>query len=75
MLVSVELPGAGDAALDLVEHQHQVMLVAGSAQAGEELVGRRADATLALDRLDQEAGGVLVDRGQRGVEIVELDAP
>ena len=34
---------------------------------------RGADAALALDRLDQEAGGVVVDRRQRAVEIVELD--
>ena len=34
---------------------------------------RRADAALALHRLDQEAGGILVDRRQRRLEIVELD--
>ena len=73
MLVGVELPGARDAALHLVEHQHQIMLVAGRAQPRQELVRRRADAALALDRLDQEAGGILVDRRQRRVEIVELD--
>ena len=73
MLVGVERAGARDAALHLVEHQHQVMLVAGRAQARQELLRRRADAALALDRLDQEAGGILVDRRQRRVEIVELD--
>ena len=33
MLVGVERAGARDAALHLVEHQHQVLLVAGRAQA------------------------------------------
>ena len=33
MLIGVERAGARDAALHLVEHQHQVMLVAGLAQA------------------------------------------
>ena len=75
MLVGVERAGARDAALDLVEHQHQVVLVASRAQARQELLRRRADAALALDRLDQEARGILVDRRQRRVEIVELDAP
>ncbi len=73
MLVGVELTGAGDAALNLVEHQHQIMLVAGGAKAGEEFVRAGADAALALNRLDQETGRVLVDRGQRRAEVVELD--
>ena len=33
MLVGVELAGAGDSALDLVEDQHQIVLVADPAQA------------------------------------------
>ena len=33
LLIGVERAGARDAALHLVEHQHQVMLVAGGAQA------------------------------------------
>src|SRR3546814_13797717 len=56
---------------DLVQHQHQIMLVAGGAEALDELGAGRADAALALDRLEQETGGVVVDRGQRRVEIVE----
>ena len=33
MLIGVELAGARDAALHLVEHQHQIVLVARRAQA------------------------------------------
>ena len=71
MLIGVELPRARDAALHLVEHQHQIMLVARGAQAGEEFVACGPDSALALDRFEEEAGGVLVDRRQRRVEVVE----
>ena len=73
LLIGVERAGAGDAALHLVEHQHQVALVAGLAKALDERLAGRADAALALHRLEQEAGGIVVDRRQRRVEIVELD--
>jgi hypothetical protein len=48
------------------------MLVARLAQPFEELLARRTDAALALDRLDQEAGGMLVDQRQCPGQIVEL---
>src|SRR3546814_10302156 len=73
MLVGVELAGAGDAALDLVEHQHQVVLVAEFATTLDEGLAGRADAALALHRLDKEARGMLVHGGLRGLQIVELD--
>ena len=73
MFVGEELAGAGIAALDLVEDKHQVVLVGELAQAAQEFLARRADAAFALDRLDQEPGRMLVHRGLRGLEIVELD--
>jgi hypothetical protein len=73
MLVGVEPAGAGDPALHLVEHQHQVALVAEAPQALHEFGAGRADAAFALDRLDQEAGAVLVERRLGGGEVVELD--
>src|SRR6476646_6445404 len=72
MLVAIKVSGARDAALNLVEHQHQIVLVARGAEAGEELVRPRADSALALDRLDQEASRILVDRSKRRIEVVEL---
>ena len=71
MLVRVQPAGARDAALDLVEHQQQAMFVGEPAQTLEERLGRRADAALALDRLDQEARGGVVDQRLGGGEIVE----
>jgi hypothetical protein len=73
LLVGIEGAGPGDPALHLVEHQHQVVVVTGLAEPGDELLARGADSALALNRLDQEAGGILVDRVQCGIEIVELD--
>ena len=73
MLVGVHPAGPGVAALHLVEDQHQVVGVGEAAQALHELGAGRADAALALDRLDQEAGGVPAHRRLGGLEIVELD--
>src|SRR6185369_886206 len=75
MLVGIELTCSSHAALNLVEHQHQVMLVAGRAQSRQELVRRRPNAALALDRLQQEARRILVDGCKSRVEVVELDNP
>ena len=73
MLIGEQLAGAGVAALDLVEDEHQIVLVGERAQALDEFRAGRADAALALDRLDQEAGGVRAHRRLGRVEIVELD--
>src|SRR5690606_36435639 len=48
--------------LHLVEDQQEVVLVAQLAQFLEERPPRRADAALALDRLDQDRGGLIADR-------------
>ena len=60
-----ELAGAAVPALHLVENEQQAVLVACLAQALQEFLRRRSDAALALDRLDQEARGVVVDQRQR----------
>jgi hypothetical protein len=64
---------ARDAALHLIIDQHQIVLIRRRAQTRKELMRCRPDAALALDRLDQEPGGILVDRCERSVEIVEVD--
>ena len=71
MFVGEHLAGPGIAALDLVEDQHQIMLVGERAQAGHEGLAGRADAALPLHRLDEEAGSVGPDRRLDRVEIVE----
>ena len=73
MFVGVKLARAGHPALHLVEHQHEVMLVGKRPQAAHELLRCGANAALALYRLDQEAGGMLVHRRLGRLEIVELD--
>ncbi len=53
--IGEELAGAADAALDLVEDQQQAVLVAELRAAPcRNAFGDRADAALALDRLDQD---------------------
>ncbi len=61
-LIGKQLAGAAHAGLHLVEGEQQAVLVAELAQRPEEGRRRRADAALALDRLDQDAGGVRADR-------------
>src|SRR5437016_136303 len=64
-LVGEELAGAPDAALDLIEHQENAVLVAQFAQGSELVWRQRADAALALDRLDENAGRLITDRRPR----------
>jgi hypothetical protein len=73
MLVGVELAGARDAALHLVESEHEVVLVAKAPEAGHEFLAGGADAALPLHRLDEKAGGGVINRSLRRGEIVELD--
>src|SRR3546814_15871590 len=67
----MSLVGTQDSALDLVEDQQQVALVAAIAQRLQEGLRRRTDTALALHRLDQETGGVVVDQVERGIDVVE----
>src|SRR5690606_27287573 len=59
VLERVEFAGATDAALHLVEQEQQLVFVAELAQAEEELRGGRRDAAFALNRLDEDGGGLL----------------
>ncbi len=72
MFMRIHLAGARHAALHLVQHQHQVMLVRNGAQARQEFLRRGADAALALDRFDQKTGSVRPDHRARRFQIVEL---
>ena len=61
-LVSEELAGAPEPALDLVEDQQHALRRAELAHAGEVGFGQRARAALALHRLDQHGAGLIGDR-------------
>src|SRR3546814_20470755 len=69
--MGIEGAGARHAALDFVKDQHQVALVADIAQRLQKGLRRGADATLALHRLDQEAGRIVVDQVERRIDVVE----
>ena len=66
-------PGAPHAALHLVEDQHEPGLVTDRAQALQELVARRIDTALALNRLDQDRGRLVADGGAGRREIAQVD--
>src|SRR6185503_446932 len=63
--------GPAETRVDLVVEQQQAELLADRTQVLEELRGRSADAALALDRLDQDAGGLVVDHVADDVGVVE----
>ena len=65
VLVGEPLAGAAHAGLDLVEDQQHAALVAQLAQPGEVIRRRDVDAALALDRLDQDRGRLVVERPRR----------
>ena len=73
LLVGVERAGARHPALDLVEDQAEVMLVADIAEPRQEFAARRTDPALALNGLDQKARGVRPDRRPGSLQIVECD--
>ncbi|MCY1486270.1 hypothetical protein D9M68_199090 [compost metagenome] len=70
-LMGEKLAGAADAGLNLVEDQEQAEFVAEGAQFLHEFLGRGTDAALALDRLDQDRGGLLGDRILDGRDVAE----
>jgi len=71
MFIGVELARARDAALNLIEDEHQAVLIADFAQALEEFGRRRPDAAFALNRFNEKPRSMIVDERARGVEIVE----
>ena len=71
MLIRPHLAGAAVTALHFVEHEQQAVVIARLAQALDEFDRACRNAALALDRLDHEAGGGVVDQRQRRFEIVE----
>ena len=58
--------GASDACLHFIGDHDRAGAVAGLANRPEIAVRRHMDATLALDRLDDEGGGLVVDGGDGG---------
>ncbi len=70
-VVAPQLAGAAETRVDLVVEQQQAELVADRAQVLQELRGRGADAAFALDRLDQDAGGLVVDHVAHDVGVVQ----
>ena len=71
LFTSEQHAGATHAGLDLVEHQQEAMLVAQCTQLLQVLRRNRANATLALDRLDQDGRGFRPDRRMQCLVIAE----
>jgi hypothetical protein len=67
------LARASDPGLDLVENQQRAVRVTQLAQPAQVAVGRNVHAAFSLDGLDDEGGGVRVDRALCGREIAERD--
>ena len=63
------VPGAAEARLDLVGDQQDVDVGAELARGAQVALGRNDHARLALDRLDEERDGVLVDRLAQRVDV------
>src|SRR4051794_9234499 len=61
LLEGPQRPAAAQAALDLVVEQRRAVRVARLARGAQQAVGQRPDAALALDRLEQDRGGPVVD--------------
>src|SRR6266700_6730017 len=71
LLEGEPVAGTADAGLDLVEHE-QCAVPFGQFAGRLEVAGRRGhDAALALDRLDEERGGLVVDCRFEGPDVAE----
>ena len=70
-LVGEPVAGPPAAGLHLVENQEQFVLVGQFSQAGQEAVGRNADAALALDRLDHDRRRLVVDQPGGRLQVAE----
>ena len=73
MLVGEPLAGPAQAGLDLVEDQQDAPLVAEPADPFEVAGSREVDPPFALDRLDHDGGGLVVERGGQGLQVVVRD--
>src|SRR4051812_9703155 len=72
MLERIKSAGPPEAALHLVQHQQQIVLVAELADAPEEFIGARRDPTLALDRLEENRRGLSIDQVGKALQVVQL---
>src|SRR5215218_3479648 len=70
-LICVQMPGASRPGLHLVEDEEGAVLVARFAQPLQETLRRDVHATFALDRLDQDRGGLLSDELLRRLEVAK----
>ena len=73
LFVREERAGATHAHLDLVEDQQTAVLVRQVAQALEKSGRRQTDASLALDRFDQDGRGFIGEQFAHSVEVVPGD--
>ena len=72
MFIGIEFAGTGHAALNFVQHQHQIMFVGQRAQPLHERIRCRPNATLALNRLDQKTCRMRSDHRFCHLEIVKF---
>ena len=70
-VVAPHLAGTAETRVDLVVEQQQAEFVADRAQVLQELHRGAADTAFALDRLDQDAGGLVVHHVAHDVGVVE----
>jgi hypothetical protein len=75
LLVRPERARAAVAALDLIEDEEGVVLVARLTRGVQQLGFERMDARLALDRLEQDGGRALAQRGPQRADVVARHHP
>ena len=71
VLVAEPLSGAGQAGLDLVQHEQHAALVAHLPHGPQVVVAGRHHAALALHRLQQHRADGRIERGHESVDVVE----